>query len=233
MKLIKALLLTMWVMCLPFELWADDKPAAAPVSSSAVTVPSAEDNRTATQVLKDVSDKLIARLNKDKVAIKKDPFVIIDIVDTIIMPVTDFNLIAKRVLGQNWVHATPAQQQLFLKEFKLLLIVTYIAAFRSYENQSVDFKRELPSQNDKDRVLVQTLIQQPGSPPIPVNYSMHKVDDPKSEGKYRWVVYDFNVDGVGLTSSFRQQFNQAIQEKGMDKMLKDMHDKNESFFGRE
>ncbi|MFI4957468.1 MAG: phospholipid-binding protein MlaC [Gammaproteobacteria bacterium] len=179
----------------------------------------------ATTLLRGVSDQLIARLTKDKVAIKKDTHVIIEIVDTIIMPVTDFELIAKRVLGHNWRTASVTQQQEFLKEFKLLLIVTYIAAFRSYEDQSVAFKGERADPQDPTRVEVKTLIQEPGAPPIPVNYRLHIVDG-------KWLVYDFNVDGVGLTSSFRSQFDEAVRQKGMDGMLADMRKKNDEVFGK-
>lgn len=194
-------------------------PAPAKASSSYVN------EQNPTKLLIGVSDKLIARLKQDKDKLKKDNELIISIVDTIIMPVTDFELIAKRVLGANWRNATPAQQQEFLKEFKLLLIVTYIAAFRSYDNQSVEFKGERADPQDPNRVEVRTLIQEPGAPAIPVNYRLHREDG-------RWLVYDFNVDGVGLTTSFRSQFNEAVQQKGMDGMLADMRKKNEEVFGK-
>ena len=136
-------------------------------AADAATATPGDPQNSATTMLKGVSDQLISRLTKDKAEIKKDTHVNIDIVDTIIMPVTDFELIAKRVLGQNWRTASAAQQQEFLKEFKLLLIVTYIAAFRSYENQSVAFKGERADPSDPTRVEVKTLIQEPGAPPIP------------------------------------------------------------------
>ncbi len=209
MKLLKAILMT---VCMAFLCVAAHAAEAK--------------NITATEELKDVSNQLIARLNEDKTEIKQHTSVIIEIVDTIIMPVTDFDLIAKRVLGRHWRDASAEQQKTFMKEFKLLLIVTYMAAFRSYENQSVVFKGERADPNDPNRVEVRTLIQETGAPPIPVNYRLHKVNG-------HWLVYDFNVDGVGLTSSFRAQFDEAIQQKGMDVMLVDMHKKNEKVFGKE
>lgn len=221
MTLLRLTKITLVAACL-----AVSTGAFAADTASADTARTYNSEQSPTKLLQDVSSQLIGRLTKDKDAIKKDNQVIINIVDTIIMPVTDFELIAKRVLGHNWRDASPAQQQKFLKEFKLLLIVTYIAAFRSYENQSVEFKGERADPQDPNRVEVKTLIQEPGAPAIPVNYRLHKENN-------HWLVYDFNVDGVGLTSSFRSQFNEAVQQKGMDGMLADMRKKNEEVFGKE
>lgn len=177
---------------------------------------------SAKQTLETVANKLIARLESDKQKIKEDNNYVVKLVDDIIMPVTDFNLIGKRVLGRHWNAASEDQRQKFLKEFKLLLIMTYMAAFRSYEDQTIEFTTERANPNDPTRVEVRTLIREPGAPPIPVNYRLHS-----SNG---WKVYDFNVDGVGLTSSFRSQFNDAITQKGLDQVIKDMKVKNDEVF---
>jgi phospholipid transport system substrate-binding protein len=177
----------------------------------------------ATVMLKGVADHLIAKLNSDKAQIDTDPNHIVSLVDTIIMPVTDFELIAKHVLGTHWRTATDVQRERFLKEFKLLLIVTYMAAFRSYKDQTVDFTGQRSDPSDPTRVEVRTLIKEPGAAPIPVNYRLIQENG-------AWKVYDFNVDGVGLTSSFRSQFNNAIQQKGLDAVLVDMAERNAKVF---
>jgi phospholipid transport system substrate-binding protein len=178
----------------------------------------------AMQMMEGLANELIASLKKNKEVLQKDMSKIVDIVDTIIMPHTDFELIGKRVLGPHWRNATAEQRKAFLKEFKLLLIVTYAAAFRSYEDQTVEFTGERADPNNPNRVEVRTLIKSSGAPPIPVNYRLHKVDGSC------WLVYDFNVDGVGLTSSFRSQFNNAINQKGIDQVVAEMKVKNDEVF---
>lgn len=177
----------------------------------------------ATNMLKGVADHLIAKLNSDKAQIDADPNHVVKLVDQIIMPVTDFELIAKHVLGQHWRTASDAQRERFLKEFKLLLIVTYMAAFRSYTDQTVEFTGQRSDPSDPNRVEVRTLIKESGAAPIPVNYRLINENG-------NWKVYDFNVDGVGLTSSFRSQFNNAIQKKGLDAVLADMGNRNKEVF---
>ena len=177
----------------------------------------------AMKMMESMANELIASLEKNKEILQNDLSKIVDIVDTIIMPHTDFELIGKRVLGPHWRNASAEQRKAFLKEFKLLLIVTYAAAFRSYDDQQVEFTGERPDPNNPSRVEVRTLIRSSGAPPIPVNYRLHKVDN-------SWLVYDFNVDGVGLTSSFRSQFNNAINQKGLDQVTKDMKAKNDEVF---
>jgi phospholipid transport system substrate-binding protein len=186
---------------------------------------SARSEEAATSMLRGVADHLIAKLNSDKAAIDTDPQHIVMLVDTIIMPVTDFELIAKHVLGQHWRTATDGQRERFLKEFKLLLIVTYMAAFRSYKDQTVDFTGQRSDPEDPNRVEVRTLIKEPSAAPIPVNYRLINESG-------NWKVYDFNVDGVGLTSSFRSQFNNAIQQKGLDAVLADMGERNRKVFNK-
>lgn len=177
----------------------------------------------AMQMMENLANELIASLEKNKEALQQDLSKIVDIVDTIIMPHTDFELIGKRVLGPHWRSATAEQRKAFLEEFKLLLIVTYAAAFRSYDDQEVEFVGERVDPNNANRVEVRTLIKSSGAPPIPVNYRLHKVDN-------SWLVYDFNVDGVGLTSSFRSQFNSAINQKGLNQVIADMRVKNDEVF---
>lgn len=179
--------------------------------------------QTATEFLKDVSNRLIAKLDSEHDAINKDLNNAVKIVDSIIMPVTDFELIGKRVLGAHWRKANEQQRQAFLKEFKLLLIVTYAAAFRSYKDQTVEFTGEIVDPKNSDHVEVRTAIRQPGAAPIPVNYRVERING-------QWKVYDFNVEGVGLTSSFRSQFNNAINQKGMNKVIAEMKQKNIEVF---
>lgn len=179
--------------------------------------------QTATEFLRDVSNRLIAKLDSEHDAINKDLNNAVKIVDSIIMPVTDFELIGKRVLGAHWRQASEQQRQAFMKEFKLLLIVTYAAAFRSYKDQTVEFTGEIADPNNPDRVEVRTAIRQPGAAPIPVNYRVQRENG-------QWKVYDFNVEGVGLTSSFRSQFNNAISQKGMNAVIAEMKQKNIEVF---
>lgn len=183
----------------------------------------AQAEASATATLETVANRLIAKLNADKAQIKQDPNHVVSIVDSIIMPVTDFELIAKHVLGKHWRTASASQRERFLKEFKLLLIVTYMAAFRSYDNQTIEFTGERTDPNNPKRAEVRTLIKESGAAPLPVNYRLLNESG-------AWKVYDFNVDGVGLTSSFRSQFNNAISKKGLDAVLADMNARNKEVF---
>ena len=197
---------------------------AAETSEAPTTAGSQTANvKSATVFLKDVADRLIAKLDADHDAINSDLSNAVKIVDNIIMPATDFELIGKRVLGPHWRTASDAQRQAFLKEFKLLLIITYAAAFRTYKDQTVEFTNEMADPSDPSRVEVRTKIHQPGAAPIPVNYRLVLENG-------AWKVYDFNVDGVGLTSNFRSQFNNAINQKGIDAVIAEMKKKNVEVF---
>jgi len=64
------------------------------------------------------------------------------------------------------------------------------------------------------------VIQQ-GGPPIPIDYSMEKMDS-------AWKVYDVVIDGASLVTTYRGTFNDQIQKGGIDGLVKTLQERNRS-----
>ena len=126
-------------------------------------------------------------------------------------------------LGQSWNKANPEQKKRLTEEFRTLLVRTYASALAAYSEQKFDFRplRAKPSDTD---VTVQVRVLQPGSQPVPIDYSMEKT----ASG---WKVYDVMVGGVSLVANYRTEFNNVVRESGIDGLIKNLNAKNRSLEG--
>ena len=71
------------------------------------------------------ADKMMAKLKEEKDVIKKEPNKVYDLVNEIVLPHFDFELMAKRVLGKYWRTATDKQRAEFISAFRGVLVRTY------------------------------------------------------------------------------------------------------------
>jgi phospholipid transport system substrate-binding protein len=180
--------------------------------------------QTPDQVVRQVVDEMLSTLKQEKAAIQTDSSRLVSIVEKTIIPHADIEQTSKGVLAKHWQRLTPAQQQAFEKEFEQLLIRTYAVSFRSYDKQEIVIVETRYNPNNANRAEVRTLIKESGKPNLPVNYRFLK------EADGSWKVYDINVENVSLVSSFRTQVGDAISREGFDKMLANMHAKNQEKF---
>ena len=140
------------------------------------------------------------------------------LINELVIPHFDFVSMSKWVLGRNWREATEGQQQKFVSEFRTLLVRTYAKALLEYSNETIQY---LPVENNPDSniVVVKTEIHQPGSKPVPINYSMHI-----SGGE--WKVVDVVVDGISLIATYRGSFASEIRKSGMDALIAKLTERN-------
>ena len=177
------------------------------------------DDSSPQAMLRQVTDSMIARLNADKERIKIEPGHVFRLVEEILVPNADFKEMSKRVLAIYWRRATPTQRLAFTEQFKILVIHTYATAFRRYKDEQVVITGQRTGRSNKNLVEVKSKIKQTEGPDIEVNYRMIK----RASG---WKVYDMNVEGVSLVSSFRSQFADKLRSSGIDAVITDLAKKN-------
>ncbi|MBS1211401.1 MAG: uncharacterized protein H6R26_17 [Proteobacteria bacterium] len=169
------------------------------------------------QVIQHTSDELQKSLQKPEY--KKDFVKATRLVDQIIEPHIDFDRVSMLILGKFWKTATPAQQERFKKEFRMLLVRTYTTAFTEYANWSIRYLPLKMAQADK-RVVVRTEILQSGAQPVAVNYRMANV-------KGDWKVYDVLIEGISLIQNYRTSFtNQVAQTGSLDQLITEIANRN-------
>ena len=91
-------------------------------------------------------------------------------------------------------------------------------ALTEYRNQTIDFKPVKMQAADTD-VVVRTLVQQPGSKPVEIDYSLDRTDQ-------GWKVYDISVAAVSLVTNYRSSFAQEISAGGIDGLIGTLRTKN-------
>lgn len=183
---------------------------------------------TATVVAEEAPDVLVQRVTEEVLDIvRKDKDIqnghtqkVMELVDKKVLPNFNFTRMTALALGKEWRKASPQQQQQLTTEFRTLLVRTYSNALTSYKNQKIIYKPFKMAPADVD-VLVRTEVQQPGSKPVQLDYSLEKADG-------GWKVYDVVVAGISLVTNYRDQFNQEVRNGGIDGLVAAIAAKNKS-----
>ena len=171
------------------------------------------------------SNKVLKLLRDERERLEKDPARIYQIVDDYILPHLDDVTMAKLALGKNWKKATTEQKRSFVNEFRNLLVRTYSKSLIEFRDQTIRyFPQNVPPTASKASVRAE--VQQPGGPAIPLSYSVRAKDD-------TWKVYDIQVDGVSLVTSYRGTFTQEVRKSGIDGLLQYLREKNKDLSDRE
>ncbi len=179
-------------------------------------------------------DALIRRLSVDVLnTVRADKAIqagdidkVIALVDKIVMPNVNFRRMTAAAVGPGWRQATPEQQKRLQDEFKVLLVRTYAGALAQVSDQTVRIKPMRAAADDKD-VLVRTEIVGKGDP-IQLDYRLEKTP---GEGA-GWKIYNLNVLGVWLVETYRSQFAQEINAKGIDGLIDTLVARNKSNAGK-
>lgn len=143
---------------------------------------------------------------------------IVELAEAKVLPNFDFPRMTQLALGRNWRDASDAQKQALTKEFRTLLVRTYSTSLAQYRNQIIDVKPAKFAPADTD-AIVKTLVNQPGTQPIPIDYSMEKT----AQG---WKAYDIMIDGVSLVTNYRSTFADEIRKSGIDGLIKTITERN-------
>lgn len=169
------------------------------------------------EVIQDTSARMIDALRKNSAALRQDSSRIYELVDQIVLPNFDFELMSRWVLGRAWQQATPDQRRRFADEFRTLLVRTYAKALLEYADQDVRVPSQPPASGNQ--TTVRTEVQPKTGRPIQINYSMNL-------GHEGWKVYDVTVDGVSLVTNYRSTFASQIRNSGLDAVIADLQQRN-------
>jgi len=179
-------------------------------------------------------DALVKRLSTDVLeTIKADTSIksgdvskIMVLVDSKIMPNVNFQRMTASAVGPAWRQATPEQQKRLQEEFKTLLVRTYAGALDQVSDQTVSVRPFRGSPEDTE-VLVRTEVKGRGDP-VQLDYRLEKT--PGQGGG--WKVYNLNVLGVWLVDTYRTQFAQEINARGIDGLIAALAARNKGNNGK-
>ena len=172
-------------------------------------------------------DAMVKRISTEVLdAVKADPAIqagdvgrITALVDTRIMPHVNFSRMTASAVGRFWRQATPEQQKRLQDEFKTLLVRTYSGALGEVKEHTLSFK-PLRAKPEDTEVVVRSEVRGRGEP-IQLDYRLEKT----TEG---WKIYDLNVLGVWLVETYKTQFAQEINTKGIDGLIASLVQRNKA-----
>ncbi|WP_304303718.1 phospholipid-binding protein MlaC [Pseudacidovorax intermedius] len=174
-------------------------------------------------LVKRLSSEVLDTIKADKSIKAGDIPKIMALVDAKIMPNVNFQRMTSSAVGPAWRQATPEQRTQLQQEFKTLLVRTYAGALDQVSDQTVTIKPFRGSPDDKE-VLVRTEVRGGSGDPVQIDYRLEKTP---GEG-YGWKVFNFNVMGVWLVDTYRTQFAQEINAKGIDGLIATLAARNKA-----
>ena len=172
--------------------------------------------------VKRISTEVLDLIKADKTMRGGDIGKVVALVDTRIMPHMDFQRMTASAVGPGWRQATPEQQKRLQEEFKILLVRTYSGALAQISDQTIVMKPLRASPDDKELVVRSEV--RGGGDPIQLDYRLEKTPGQGSG----WRIYNLNVMGVWLVETYKSQFAQEINAKGIDGLIDSLAARNKS-----
>ncbi len=127
----------------------------------------------------------------------------------IVTPLFDFPLMAKLSLGRKyWPGLTKEERQRFTELFTKRLKESYLDKLNLYTDEKVVFKTPVQV---KRKIKIQTELVSKDNK-ISMLYKFHK-------SKHGWLIYDIEIQGVSIISTYRSQFDQALSKGTIDELL--------------
>lgn len=172
-------------------------------------------------LIKTVSSEVLDIVRKDKDIQSGNTRKATDLVEAKVLPHFNFTRMTQLALARDWKQANPAQQKILTDEFRLLLVRTYSKALTEYKNQTINYKPFSLKAGETD-VRVRTEIMQSGAGKnIEMDYYFEKSGT-------AWKVYDIEVGGVSLVTTYRDAFATEVRKSGIDGLIKSLQAKNKS-----
>ena len=173
-------------------------------------------------LVKRLSTDVLETIKADKTIAMGDTAKVVSLVETKVMPHLNFERMTASAVGPAWRQATPEQKKRLQDEFKTLLVRTYSGALSQVSDQVITLKPFRAAAEDKE-VIVRTEIRG-GGDPIQLDYRLEKT--PGSGAG--WKIYNLNVLGIWLVETYRSQFAQEINAKGIDGLITTLAERNKA-----
>ncbi len=165
----------------------------------------ADDKDVAKELLESRIEAAIAALHKKDLDQQEKNKQVVEIVT----PIFNFPLMAKLSLGRKyWPGLTKEKRQRFTELFTKRLKETYLGKLTLYTDQTVVYKT--PVQVKRKIKIPTELVSKDNK--ISMLYKFHK-------SKHSWMIYDIEVQGVSIISTYRSQFDQVLNKGTIDELL--------------
>jgi phospholipid transport system substrate-binding protein len=165
----------------------------------------ADDVKEAEKILKGKLESVIIVLEKKDLdqQVKKKEIV------EIVTPIFDFSLMSKLTLGKkHWPGLSKEQKEKFSELFTKRLKDSYLDKMMLYNDEKIEYKESVQAGK---KVQILTILTSKDNK-ISMQYKLY-------ESKQGWKIYDIEIQGVSLISTYRSQFDEILRNKTIDDLL--------------
>jgi phospholipid transport system substrate-binding protein len=169
-------------------------------------------------LVRDTTNALFDEVAKHDGPLSEDPERARELVERYITPHVDLKGFSKLVLGKYWRRATQEQREKFLTQFHSLVLRTYATAVTSYTGIQINY---LPMREEsrENFATVRTVIPRTDGDGVKVNYRLHC-------RRNVWKLFDVNIAGVSMVTTYRSAFSAEVKKSGLDGLIKVLEEKN-------
>lgn len=166
-------------------------------------------------MLQTTTDQMLSALKQTQ---NRNEQALYNLVQRILVPHVDLNLMSELVVGKYWAGASAEQRSAFEHEFTRFVTRTYSTALNSYSNEKV---RYFPIRGgvNGNRVQVNSAIEQSNGQSVSVSYRLIQTGG-------AWKVFDFSVEGVSIVENYRSQFADVLRTSGIDGLIQRLKAQN-------
>ncbi len=142
------------------------------------------------------------------------------IIDKIISPIFDSELMAKLVLGKtHWSKLKPTQHEKFTRLFIERLKSFYLDKTTLYNNEKVLFK---PAAQKKNSIHIPMVLTS-NDKEVAILYKLHKMDEQCKSGMNElWKIYDVEIQGVSILLTYRSQFDDILRRGTIEDIFSEL-----------
>ena len=132
--------------------------------------------------------------------------------------IMDFQLAAYLSLGKHWKKISKTQKKEFVETFQLYINNYIVEKIDLYTNQKIDIGDSKIVKKGRAELEIGILS---GGETLQVNFKLRK------NKKKEWRVYDVEIEGVSLITTFRSQFSGVLKNSSFEELLEKLKNPTE------
>jgi phospholipid transport system substrate-binding protein len=132
--------------------------------------------------------------------------------------IMDFKLAAFLSLGKHWKKISKTQKKEFVETFQQYINNYIVEKIDLYTNQKIDIGDSKIVKKGRAELEIGILS---GGETLKVNFKLRK------NKKKEWRVYDVDIEGVSLITTFRSQFSGVLKNSSFEELLEKLKNPTE------
>ena len=132
--------------------------------------------------------------------------------------IMDFKLAAYLSLGKHWKKISKTQKKEFVETFQQYINNYIVEKIDLYTNQKIDIGDSKIVKKGRAELEIGILS---GGETLQINFKLRK------NKKMEWRVYDVDIEGVSLITTFRSQFSGVLKNSSFEELLEKLKNPTE------